>query len=723
MSRDTTFPHHPDQAAEAPAGATAGRLTVGGTWRVATRLRVRFLLQGGLIGGLLAASVWAVVAEGPGAWRGGGRALLVAALWVTLAGVGWSSGRTVWRVLQGRLNAETEVSRQRETIALLLHDFETQSDAWRWAADREGRLTHVAPRMVRELGGRQAAALLGQSLPRLLRFGEGGPSLAMQQGFRDTPEPPMSPDLMRLMGCLNGGVPFRGVEVQVRSPVRRALWWSVSGVPVLDEIGLQVGWRGVVRDVTMLHEQSSALERLAHLDTLTGLANRHVLQLRTEQAVAALARTPPLAKVADDEADSPLSLYLLDLDNFKSVNDHFGHLVGDRLLQEVARRLQACVDAHHGGGGAEGVLARLGGDEFALLVEQPLHVVEREALALAMLAVLREPWTTEDLCIEVRASLGVSAWTGPGDTASRLLQQADIALYEAKAAGRDLVRLFDAAMGERMAERHLVIHELGLALSAAQRTLERPDLPEAPAPSGRLRVFYQPQYDLGDGSLTGFEALVRWLHPVRGWISPAQFVPVAEETGLVVALGAWVLRQACSEVVRWPGQFKLAVNLSGVQLASRQLVRTVSSVLAETGLAPHRLELEVTETALLADPAAARQRMQALRSLGVRLGLDDFGTGYSSLAYLRSYPINTLKIDRSFVAGLAEDNREGGQADMILRTIIQLGRGLGMKTLAEGVETALQRDTLRRHGCEQVQGYLYSRPVPAEAVPGLLVAG
>jgi EAL domain-containing protein (putative c-di-GMP-specific phosphodiesterase class I) len=231
-------------------------------------------------------------------------------------------------------------------------------------------------------------------------------------------------------------------------------------------------------------------------------------------------------------------------------------------------------------------------------------------------------------------------------------------------------------------------------------------------------VFYQPQYDLGDGTLTGFEALVRWLHPVRGWISPAQFVPVAEETGLVVALGAWVLRQACSEVVRWPGQFKLAVNLSGVQLASRQLVRTVSSVLTETGLAPHRLELEVTETALLADPAAARQRMQALRSLGVRLGLDDFGTGYSSLAYLRTYPINTLKIDRSFVAGLAE----GAQADMILRTIIQLGRGLGMKTLAEGVETVPQRDTLRRHGCEQVQGYLYSRPVPAEDVPALLAA-
>jgi predicted signal transduction protein with EAL and GGDEF domain len=327
-----------------------------------------------------------------------------------------------------------------------------------------------------------------------------------------------------------------------------------------------------------------------------------------------------------------------------------------------------------------------------------------------MLATLREPWTPEDLCIEVRASLGVAAWTGPADTASLLLQQADIALYEAKAAGRDLVRLFDAAMGERMVERHLVIHELGQALQAAQWALAHPDLPAPDRPCGRLSVHYQPQHGVEDGQLTGFEALVRWRHPQRGWISPAQFIPVAEETGLVVALGEWVLRQACHDAVAWGGTGKIAVNVSGVQLASRHLVRTVAQVLAETGLAPHRLELEVTETAVLADPAAARTRMQSLRSLGIGLGLDDFGTGYSSLAYLRTYPINTLKIDRSFITGLAA----GEQADMILRTIIQLGQGLGMKTLAEGVETQAQLDTLRRHGCLQVQGYLFAAAMTAK---------
>ncbi|WP_293996223.1 putative bifunctional diguanylate cyclase/phosphodiesterase [Sphaerotilus sp.] len=616
-------------------------------------------------------------------------------------------------LLQGPQRAHPAATRHPDTAAQLLHDFETQSDAWSWAADREGRLTHAAERMARELGAASPEPLLGASLLQLLRFGEGGPSLAMQQGFRDAPSPQMPPDHVWLMGCLAGRVAFRGVEVQVSSPARRTLWWSVSGVPVRDEIGLHVGWRGVVRDVTTLHQQSRALERLAHEDSLTGLANRHVLQSRAEQAVAALSHAPEAvmaaAMVADGEDEdtlSPLSLYLLDLDNFKSVNDHFGHLVGDRLLQEVARRLQDCLDARPHGG----VLARLGGDEFALLVEQPLHTVEREALALALLATLREPWTPEDLCIEVRASLGVAAWTGPAHTASLLLQQADIALYEAKAAGRDLVRLFDAAMGERMAERHLVIHELGQALASAQRALAHPDRPEPALPCGRLSVHYQPQHDVADGRLTGFEALVRWRHPQRGWISPAQFIPVAEETGLVVALGEWVLRQACRDAVGWGGDGKIAVNVSGVQLASRHLVRMVAQVLAETRLPPQRLELEVTETAVLADPAAARTRMQSLRSLGIGLGLDDFGTGYSSLAYLRTYPINTLKIDRSFITGLAA----GAQADMILRTIIQLGQGLGMKTLAEGVETAEQLDTLRRHGCLQVQGYLFAAAMTAQ---------
>ena len=682
--------------------------------------RERQFMMGVFIGGALCVGAIEVAAVPPMAllWIGtltiGTFAALIevdlpvfttgAGLLLLLAGLMASSVLGVSRALQARLRAQTEAALGEETIALLLRDFENQSDAWSWSADREGRLGEVAPRMARELGRDTPGELAGRDLVQTLRHGEGGPSLAMQQGLRDAPGPGLGDDLMRLMRALRGAAPFRAIEVAVRSPRRGTRWWSLSGAPVHDDIGLHVGWRGIVRDVTTLREQSAELERLAHEDTLTGLANRHVFQTRIHAAATALAVTP----VPADADVSPLTVCLLDLDNFKSVNDHFGHMVGDRLLQEVARRLAREVAGHFSP--LPGVLARLGGDEFALLVAHPLHAVEREALGLALLAALREPWRSEDLCIEVRASLGVSAWAGPGDSASRLLQQADIALYEAKAAGRDMVRVFDAAMGERMVERHLVIHELGLALEAAQRALERPDLPPAEEPSGRLSVHYQPQHDIADGSLTGFEALVRWRHPRRGWISPAQFVPVAEETGLVIALGEWVLRQACTDVSGWPGTFKIAVNLSGVQLASRSLVRTVSAVLAETRLPPQRLELEITETALLADPETARQRMHALRALGVRLGLDDFGTGYSSLSYLGSYPVNTLKVDRSFVTAL-----EGGgeRADLILRTIVQLGRGLGLTTLAEGVETPAQLEVLRRHGCVQVQGYLYAPPLPA----------
>jgi diguanylate cyclase (GGDEF)-like protein len=612
----------------------------------------------------------------------------------------------VSRTLRRRVHDQTLAQQAQAEIGRLLQDFETQSDAWSWGTDRHGRLGLVAPRMAQELGhGSDVEALRGQDLAQVLRFGEGGASLSMRQGFRDAIRTRASTELLRLMEALRGDTPFRDIEIEVRSTHRPPRWWSLSGAPVHDARGAHVGWRGLVRDITTLRAQSRELERLALVDSLTGLANRHVFQQRARTAVAPLVRR---AALAGDDADSPLALYLLDLDNFKAVNDRFGHQAGDRLLQAVAQRLRACVEAHDIGAG--GVLARLGGDEFALLVTAPTHVVEREALALALLTTLREPWQDDGLCVEVRASLGVSAWHGPEDSAARLLQQADIALYEAKAAGRDTVRLFDAAMGERMAGRHLVIHELGQALAVAQRVLERPDLPHADGPCGRLSVHYQPQHDIIDGRLTGFEALVRWRHPQRGWISPAQFVPVAEETGLVIALGAWVLRQACRDATRWPGDIKIAVNVSGVQLTSRQMVRTVAGALNETGLPPARLELEVTETAVLADPALARARMLSLRALGVRLGLDDFGTGYSSLAYLRTYPIDTLKIDRSFVTGLAD----GEQADMILGTIIRLGRGLGMTTLAEGVETAEQRETLRRHGCQQVQGYLHGAAMPVQ---------
>ena len=639
-------------------------------------------------------AVVALVEVGTSVFSGAFALLLLLGLLVSAA------VRGVSRTLAARLQAQHEAAQGERTIALLLSDFETQSDAWSWSADMRGCLTQVTPRMALEFGYASPRQLAGQELVHLLRSGQGGESLAMAQGQRHRSSLRMAPELLKLAAALQAGESFRGIDVRVSRPGGPERWWSVSGAPVRDPAGVQTGWRGIVRDVTLVREQSGELERLARTDALTGLANRRVLQDRCNDAIRALAGHP----VPGPDEPSPVSMLMLDLDNFKTVNDHFGHLVGDLLLKEVARRLEE-VMAAYGLDAHDSVLARFGGDEFALLVMRPLLAVECEALALAILAALRKPWQHETLCLEIRASLGASVWDGmPGAQADQLLRQADIALYEAKASGRDMVRLFDEAMGERMAERHLVIQELGQALQLSRRQLDSVVARRTDAPWGWLSVHYQPQHDVASGRLTGFEALVRWRHPRRGWISPAHFIPVAEETGLVVALGEWVLRQACHDAARWGGGTKIAVNVSGVQFAGRHLVRTVAEVLAESGLPPQRLELEITETAVLEDPAVARTRMQSLRALGIRLGLDDFGTGHSSLSSLRTYPISTLKIDRSFIVALSE----GGQADMILGTIVQLGQALGMKTLAEGVETRAQLEVLRRHGCDQVQGYLFA---------------
>ncbi|PXW93559.1 diguanylate cyclase (GGDEF)-like protein [Sphaerotilus hippei] len=661
------------------------------------------LLPGGVLwsgAALAAGQAWRTLAQPPA-----GRSAVVLA-WGGVALV-LATAVLFSRTLKARWRAEAEAGRAQETISLLLRDFETQSDAWTWATDRSGVLMHAARRMARELGYGSAESLLGQRLVDLLHIGAGGPSLARRLGFQTRADLPRE-DLDELERRLSICQSFRGVDVQVPVPGRRSPCWVISGLPVFDASGEHVGWRGLVRDVTTLREQSRELHRLAHTDSLTGLANRHVFQQRLGAAASALSAS---ARVDAQSESSPLSVYLLDLDNFKTVNDKFGHLVGDQLLREVGRRLAAAL--HDRAAGDVELLARLGGDEFALLVDRPMNVFEREALAADLLGALQTPWVTPELCIEVRASLGLSAWVNADTGAIDLLQQADMALYEAKAAGRDSVRAFDAAMGERVARRSLTIQDLGQALAAAP---VGPSWLRARGPAPALQVHYQPQFDVSSRELTGFEALVRWTHPQRGPISPADFIPVAEETGLIVPLGAWVLMQACLEATRWPAHLKLAVNLSAVQLGSRDLVRTVADALERSRLPPGRLELEITETALMNDPEAVGGLLQALHRLGVRLGLDDFGTGHSSLACLRRYPIDTLKIDRSFVQALSD----GPQADMILRTIVQLGHGLGMKTLAEGVETAAQFATLQRHGCSQVQGHHFGAAMTADQVLVLL---
>ncbi|KDB52256.1 hypothetical protein X805_21640 [Sphaerotilus natans subsp. natans DSM 6575] len=590
----------------------------------------------------------------------------------------------IGRSVRHRLQAEAAARRERHALDLLLRDFEQHADDWLWETDARGRLRRISSRMAQALGVNDANLLIDRALIELLRDAEGSEQLA-----RNLSEPE----------------PFRALAL--RLPSRQLLqtaWqhWTVSGVPLLDAEARIVSWRGVVRDVTLLREQSRELQRLAHTDVLTGLANRHVLQRRCAEAVARC-HVAVAGRPAEASAPSPspmLTLCLLDLDNFKEINDTLGHAVGDRLLREVARRLSACVAGF--GDPAAHVLARLGGDEFALLIDRPHPEAEREAMAQALLQALRPVWQDEQAAVDVRASLGVASWDVLHPDADRLFQDADLALYAAKAAGRDVARTFDAPMRAELMRRHGLVRDLGLLLRAP--TGEQ-------AEAGRLMLHYQPQFDLAEGRLSGAEALLRWRHPVRGWISPAEFVPLAEEHGLIALLGEWVLHRACQEAAGWPEPMRLAVNLSALQLRGDALVDSVRSALAGAGLSAERLELEVTETVLMQDARRAREQLHALRLLGVSIALDDFGTGYSSLAQLAELPVDLLKIDRSFVAALGEAGPRAQQAEAIVRLIVQLGQATGMATLAEGVETPAQREALLLCGCERLQGYLLGRPL------------
>ena len=599
---------------------------------------------------------------------------------------------SVWSISGGvkaRLRAETAALRDRQSLDLLLRDFEAQADDWLWETDLAGRLQHVSSRMALALGHDDAERLIGRRLVKVL-----GPST----------------DVGALAECLGGAKPFRGLELTLDAGRLQDTprIWSLSGVPVFDNNGGPSGWRGLVRDVTLLREQARELHRLARTDVLTGLSNRHVLRQHCSEAVARCASVAWPDRGA--QAPLPLTLCLIDLDNFKAINDTLGHATGDRLLQEVARRLEACVARWSMSDGV--VLARLGGDEFALLIDHPLAPADLDPLVASLLAALRPVWGIESLQVEVRASVGVASWQPPSTTADRLFQNADLALYEAKGGGRDRACVFDVAMRGRMDQRAGLIRDLDLLLATPSATH---------ATAGQLLMHYQPQFDLTDGRLVGAEALLRWRHPRRGWIAPGEFIPIAEETGLIVRLGEWVLRQACAEATGWPASVRLAVNLSAVQLGRDGLEAMVTTVLSDCGLPAPRLELEITETALMHDPDRALACVQSLRALGVGIALDDFGTGYSSLAQLATLPVDTLKIDRSFIAALGREG--GGQAEAIVRLIVQLSGTMGMRTLAEGVETEQQCAVLRACGCEVAQGFLRGPAVEPAALRALLAQG
>ncbi|NBD20368.1 EAL domain-containing protein [Aquabacterium fontiphilum] len=589
--------------------------------------------------------------------------LLLAVYSVIMSGVALTSAR----VFLSRLRAEAETDRQKQLVDLLLRDFEEHASDWLWEISPTGHLRHVSARLA-ESFGLPAKQLVQRSFIELLSW------------MRPADDPDAAQALARLTSCMRMGQPFRDLElpVEVGNELR---WWSLSAKPLYDESGRAAGWRGVGADVTHTRQARDELARLANYDALTGLANRH----RFSKELDRLASDPSVSTRA-------CALLFLDLDNFKTINDSLGHGVGDQLLRRVGARLRTCV-------GEGDLLARLGGDEFALLTWRHASVEAAATLADRLLTLLSDPCQLDDVMVEVRASIGVALAPRDGADPQSLLQCADLALYAAKAAGRNTFRFFDVSMAETARARARLQHELGMALAAEQFTL-----------------FFQPQLRLDSGEVIGFEALVRWQHSERGLIGPGEFIPVAEETGQIVHLGTWVLREACRQASRWPGELRVAVNLSAVQFRSSSLIELVDDALARSGLAPERLELEITESALIEDHDGAQATLMALRSRGVRVAMDDFGTGYSSLAYLRRFTLDKLKIDGMFVRSLDSD----ADAQAVVTAIISLARALRLETTAEGIETGEQLVMLRALGCDDVQGYLIARPMPAGDVPDYL---
>ena len=451
-----------------------------------------------------------------------------------------------------------------------------------------------------------------------------------------------------------------------------------SSAPIHDRHGRVTGAVMVFHDVSAARTLTLKLAYIAQHDSLTGLPNRSLFNDRLTQAIAVAQRH-----------HTALALFYLDLDRFKLINDSLGHLVGDRLLQSVAMRLGECVRATD-------TVSRLGGDEFVILLSEVTHEQDAAVCADKLLQAIRMPYVLDDHELHVTASIGIVVHPGDGTEVEALLQNADSAMYEAKKHGRNNYQFYRSDLNSSASERQAL--ESGL-----RHAIERQE----------LELYYQPIVSLSTGAIAGVEALVRWHHPTFGFLLPERFISIAEESGLIVPIGRWVLGEACRQTKAWQDagfpRLRLAVNISAVELRSKEFAAGVGTILAQTGFGPRHLELELTETFLMQDSESTALVLGAIKELGVQLALDDFGTGYSSLSYMRRFPIDTLKVDRSFVRDLTMDASDAS----VVSAVINMGKSLHMRVVAEGVEALDQLVFLKEHGCSEAQGYHFSQPLRA----------
>ncbi|WP_428377411.1 putative bifunctional diguanylate cyclase/phosphodiesterase [Lichenicoccus sp.] len=557
---------------------------------------------------------------------------------------------------------------QQDIIQLLLGDVDQRVSRWLWETDAEGRLRFVTPG-------------LGDALERPLAWVEGRRLIEIVRAPRyqsDGMDVEMT-DASKLAQCMRDRVVFRSIT----APVRRhgtLRWWSLTGRPVFDENAHFIGYRGVGADITEARGAEARASHQARHDLLTSLPNRQAFTEALRAALKELGRR-----------SEAFALMSIDLDGFKAVNDSMGHAAGDVLLQAAARRLDGCI----GGGG---LLARIGGDEFMLL-QRNTTVTAMQTLAECLLKQFEHPFLIDERDTSIGLSIGVSMAPLAGDTGEALLEAADLALYQAKHDGGGCFRFYDTGLKQ---------------IAQEQRALLR-DLREAIAEKG-IVLAYQPIVDAQTYAIRGFEALARWRRPNGGSVSPDRFIRLAEEAGLIEELGGWILEHACQQAATWPDMLKVAVNISVGQLSGRSFIQQVSEVLRRTGLAPHRLELEITESIFMDADTSSFGVLEGLRDLGVGIALDDFGRGFSSLGFLRGFAFSKIKMDMSFVRDMIHDRRSAA----VVHAVVGLAADLGVVVTAEGVETVEQLDQLRRQGCTEIQGFLFSRAMSAERIPDLL---
>jgi len=555
----------------------------------------------------------------------------------------------------------------------VLDDFEQAGIGWIWATDAECRMIYLSESATEKLG-RPVDEMLGQPLVSL---------------FETDPDNPDEKSDRPLNFQINARSKIRDLTVRVvldrSKALSRSTWWSISGHPKFDKAGKFHGYRGSAKDITVEYERKVMDSRMAEYDALTGLANRHRMNRRLDSILSAF-----------KSARRACALMMLDLDRFKYVNDTMGHQAGDDLLIQVGERLRSIV-------GERGEIGRLGGDEFQVILPDMDDRGKLGELAEKIIQIVSQPYPIDGKRAIIGTSVGIAIAPYDGIEKDEITRASDLALYAAKNGGRGQFRFYSSDLKDEEEERRLLLDDLREALATDQ-----------------LQLHYQPVVRTSDHVVVGFEGLMRWEHPERGNVAPNIFIPAAEESNLINLLGEWALRRACEDVATWPDTVRVAINVSAVQFNNTSFVATVTNALAETGLSPDRLELELTESVFMGDSEQTDKTFRALKELGVRLALDDFGTGYSSLSYLRSAPFDKLKVDKSFVDSCTQKDQNSAK---IITAIIGLSEALGMETTVEGVEAFDQFNLVCSKGAKYIQGWIYSKALPRDEIAERMAAG